>query len=49
LQLPRALAFSGYKIKSKAAYTDFFTLWKDADRDIPLLALANSEYANLGE
>ena len=47
LQLARALALSGDKIKSKAAYQDFFTLWKDADRDIPLLTRAKSEYANL--
>lgn len=47
LQLARALALSGDKIKSKAAYQDFFTLWKDADRDIPLLVRANSEYARL--
>jgi DNA-binding winged helix-turn-helix (wHTH) protein/tetratricopeptide (TPR) repeat protein len=47
LQLARALALSGDKIKSKAAYQDFFTLWKDADRDIPILARAKSEYANL--
>jgi hypothetical protein len=47
LQMARALALSGDKIKSKAAYEDFFTLWKDADHDIPLLARAKSEYANL--
>ncbi len=47
LQLARAFAISGDKIKSKAAYQDFFTLWKDADDDIPLLARAKSEYANL--
>ena len=47
LQLARALALSGDKIKSKAAYQDFFTLWKDADRDIPLLTRAKSEHANL--
>ena len=47
LQLARALALSGDEIKSKAAYQDFFTLWKDADHDIPLLARAKSEYANL--
>lgn len=47
LQLGRALAISRDKIKSKAAYQDFFGLWKDADDDIPLLARAKSEYANL--
>jgi len=26
---------------------DFFTLWKDADPDIPILKQAKAEYANL--
>ena len=47
LQLARALALSGDKIKSKATYQDFFTLWNDADRAIPLLTQAKSEYAHL--
>jgi hypothetical protein len=47
LQLARALALSGDKIKSKAAYQDFLTLWKDADREIPILARAKSESTNL--
>jgi serine/threonine protein kinase/Tfp pilus assembly protein PilF len=29
------------------AYDDFFTLWKDADPDIPILKQAKAEYANL--
>jgi hypothetical protein len=32
--------------KAKAAYHDFLTLWKDADRDIPILKPATTEYAN---
>ena len=47
LQLAKALALSGDKIKSKASYQDFFSLWNDADRDIPLLVRAKSEYGNL--
>ena len=47
LQLARAFRLSGDKIKSKASYQDFFTVWKDADRDIPLLVRAKSEYGNL--
>jgi hypothetical protein len=30
-----------------AAYHDFFTLWKDADADIPILRRAKAEYLNL--
>jgi hypothetical protein len=33
--------------KAKAAYQDFFALWKDADPDIPILKQAKAEYAKL--
>jgi eukaryotic-like serine/threonine-protein kinase len=33
--------------KARTAYQDFFTLWKDADPDIPILKQAKSEYARL--
>jgi len=33
--------------KAKAAYQDFFTLWKDADQDIPILQQAKAEDAKL--
>jgi serine/threonine protein kinase/Tfp pilus assembly protein PilF len=49
LQLGRALAMTGDNNKAKAAYEDFFTLWKDADPDIPALQQAKSEYANWQE
>jgi hypothetical protein len=38
---------SGDTARAKAAYQDFFTLWKDADRDIPILKQAKAEYARL--
>jgi len=47
LQLGRAYVVSGDNAKAKAAYQDFFTLWKDADSDIPILKEANAEYAKL--
>ena len=47
LQLGRAFVLSGDKIKAKAAYQEFLTLWKDADPDIPILRQANAEYARL--
>jgi serine/threonine protein kinase/tetratricopeptide (TPR) repeat protein len=47
LGLARAYALSGNSAKSRAAYQDFFALWKDANPDIPLLKQAQSEYAKL--
>jgi hypothetical protein len=35
LQLAPAHALSNETSKAKKAYQDFFTLWKDADPDIP--------------
>jgi serine/threonine protein kinase/tetratricopeptide (TPR) repeat protein len=35
------------RVRALAAYKDFFTLWKDADPDIPILKEAESEYAKL--
>jgi tetratricopeptide (TPR) repeat protein len=46
LQLARALALSGDRAQAKSAYRDFLNLWKDADRDIPVLKQAQAEYAN---
>jgi eukaryotic-like serine/threonine-protein kinase len=45
LGLARAHALEGDTEKSRAAYQDFFTLWKDADPDIPILKQAKTEYA----
>jgi tetratricopeptide (TPR) repeat protein len=47
LQLGRAFVLSGDKVKARAAYQDFLTLWKDADRDIPIFQQAKAEYAKL--
>ena len=45
--LARAYALQGDTTKARAAYNDFFTLWKDADSDIPILKEAKAEYARL--
>ena len=45
--LGRAYALQGDTAKARAAYQDFFTLWKDADSDIPILQQAKTEYAKL--
>jgi tetratricopeptide (TPR) repeat protein len=47
LQLARAYTLQSDIAKAKAAYQDFFNLWKDADPDIPVLKEANTEYAKL--
>jgi hypothetical protein len=47
LEIGRAYAMSGDTAKAKAAYQDFFTLWKDADPDVPILKQAKAEYAKL--
>jgi eukaryotic-like serine/threonine-protein kinase len=47
LQLGRAYQLAGDTAKAKAAYQDFFALWKDADPDVPILKEAKAEYAKL--
>jgi tetratricopeptide (TPR) repeat protein len=47
LKLGRAYVISGDMAKAKNAYQDFFTLWKDADADLPILKQARAEYAKL--
>jgi eukaryotic-like serine/threonine-protein kinase len=47
LQLGRAYVLSGNMARAKSAYREFFTLWKDADSDIPILREAKAEYARL--
>jgi hypothetical protein len=47
LQIGRAYALQGDTAKARAAYQDFLTLWKDADRDIPILKEAKAEYVKL--
>jgi len=47
LGLGRAYVMTGDTSKARAAYQDFFALWKDADPDIPILKEAKAEYAKL--
>ncbi len=47
LQIGRAYAMVDDTAKAKAAYQDFFALWKNADPDIPILKEAKAEYAKL--
>ena len=47
LGVARAYALSSDMPKSRIAYQDFLTLWKDADPDIPILKQAKAEYAKL--
>jgi tetratricopeptide (TPR) repeat protein len=45
--LARAYALQGDASKAKAAYEDFFAVWKDADPDIRIMQAAKSECAKL--
>jgi eukaryotic-like serine/threonine-protein kinase len=47
LGLARAYVLQGNTAKMRAAYQDFFALWKDADPDIPILKQAKAEYSKL--
>ena len=47
VQIGRAYAIAGDTAKAKAAYQDFFNLWKDADPDSPILKQAKAEYRKL--
>ena len=48
LGLARGYALSGDTGKAKAAYENFFQLWKVADADLPVLKAARAEYGKLG-
>ena len=47
VQLGRAYALAGDRLKATSAYQDFLTLWKDAGPDIPILKQAKAEYTKL--
>ena len=47
LGLARAYALQGQRDQSRAAYQEFFNLWKAADPDIPIYQQAKAEYAKL--
>src|SRR6266852_3139831 len=47
LGLGRAYVMTGNMAKARAAFQDFFALWKDADPDLPILKEARAEYGNL--
>jgi Tfp pilus assembly protein PilF len=47
LGLARAYVLQGETTKARAAYLNFFALWKDANAGIPVLQQAKSDYAKL--
>ncbi len=47
LGIARARALEGNPAGSRDEYEKFFTLWKDAEPDVPVLRQAKSEYAGL--
>jgi hypothetical protein len=47
LGIAHAFTVQDNAAKARVAYQDFFTLWKDADRDIPILKQVKAEYAKI--
>ncbi|HKR26163.1 MAG TPA: tetratricopeptide repeat protein, partial [Acidobacteriaceae bacterium] len=47
LGLARAYAMAGNKADAKTTYQAFFTSWKNADPDLPMLVAAKKEFASL--
>ena len=47
LWLGRAHALAGESVAARRSYQEFFSLWKNADPDIPILVAAKAEYAKL--
>jgi serine/threonine protein kinase/tetratricopeptide (TPR) repeat protein len=47
LGLADAAVLQGDVAKARKAYEDFFTLWKDADADLPIMIEAKREYEKL--
>ena len=47
LGLARCYALLGRKVESRRAYETLFSLWRDADRDLPILMKARREYQEL--
>lgn len=45
-QLARAKVMMGDEGGARDQHSDFLSLWKDADPDIPILKEARAEYAN---
>ena len=44
LQIGRAYALTGDRIKTRSAYEAFFSRWASADPDVPILISAKAEY-----
>jgi hypothetical protein len=42
-----AYALQSQNTNSRREYEEFFRRWKDADRDIPILRAAQTDYARL--
>jgi eukaryotic-like serine/threonine-protein kinase len=47
LGLAHGYVLQGDMANARKGYDEFFTLWKDADPDIPILREAKAEYAKL--
>jgi serine/threonine protein kinase/tetratricopeptide (TPR) repeat protein len=48
LGLARAVALLGDTAKARQEYQEFFTMWKDADSDLPILIEAKKDFEKMG-
>jgi hypothetical protein len=48
LGIARCYALQGRKAESREAYLHLFRLWKEADKDLPILLTARAEFDALG-
>lgn len=47
LGMARGYVLAGERAKAKKAFEDFFALWQNADRELPILRQAESAYRKL--
>ena len=47
LGIARARTLIGDKAGARQAYEQFFAMWRNADRDVPVLVQAKAEYAKI--
>ena len=49
LGIARGASLAADAVRARKAYDEFFTLWKDAEPDVPILIQARKEYDSLAK